>query len=162
MFPAKELMDFRQETVQTKYNVCVASGKAKFFLSIRETLYWYCEDKFYVHHSQFTVLISRTYYRSYRPYPGYPADTRMLWRIEYVISSGALIPSPVWGFQTRAFPDFKVEKVLVPSYAFSGQTFEVSWTVRNIGKVGNVLTTWYDAVFIGKSTEFNAARFVTK
>ena len=82
----------------------------------------------------------------------------MLWRIEYVISSGALIPSPVWGFQTRAFPDFKVEQVLVPPNAFSGQTFEVSWTVRNIGKVGNVLTTWYDAVFIGKSTDMRSAR----
>ena len=83
----------------------------------------------------------------------------MLWRIEYVISSGALIPSPVWGFQTRAFPDFKVEKVLVPPNAFSGLTFEVSWIVRNIGKVGNALTTWYDGVYIGKSTNIRLARF---
>ena len=108
------------------------------------------------------LLVSRTYYRRYSPYPGYPPDTRMLWRIEYVVSSGALIPSPVWGFQTRAFPDFKVEKVLVPPNAFSGQTFEVSWIVRNNGKVGNTLTTWYDAVFIGKSTDFRSARFVLK
>lgn len=103
----------------------------------------------------------RTYYRSYSPsYPGYPADTRMLWRIVYVTNSGALIPSPVWGFQTRACPDFKVEKILVPPNAFSGLTFDVSWTVRNIGKVGNVLRTWYDAVLIGKSTDSRSARFV--
>ncbi|XP_068683141.1 uncharacterized protein [Montipora foliosa] len=102
-----------------------------------------------------------TYYRRYSPYSGYPADTRMLWRIEYVLSSGALIPSPIWGFQTRAFPDFKVEKVLVPSNAFSGLTFEVSWIVRNIGKVGNALVTWYDSVYIGKSTNFRSARFAT-
>lgn len=84
----------------------------------------------------------------------------MLWRIEYVLSSGALIPSPIWGFQTRAFPDFKVEKVLVPPNAFSGLTFEVSWIVSNIGKVGNALVTWYDSVYIGKSTDFSSARFV--
>ena len=83
----------------------------------------------------------------------------MLWRIEFVISSGALIPSPVWGFQTRAFPDFKVERVLVPPNAFSGLTFEVSWIVRNIGKVGNALSTWYDGVYIGKSTNIRSARF---
>ena len=83
----------------------------------------------------------------------------MLWRIEYVLSSGALIPSPIWGFQTRAFPNFKVEKVLVPPNAFSGLTFEVSWIVRNIGKVGNTLVTWYDSVYIGKSTDFRFARF---
>ncbi|KAL9963564.1 hypothetical protein ACROYT_G027084 [Oculina patagonica] len=105
---------------------------------------------------------SWTYYRRYSPYSsGYPADTRMLWRIEYVLSSGELIPSPVWGFQTRAFPDFKVEKVLVPPNAFSGLTFEVSWIVRNIGKVGNTLATWYDSVYIGKSTDFRFARFAT-
>ena len=68
------------------------------------------------------------------------------------------MPSPVWGFQTRAFPDFKVEQVLTPPNAFSGQTFEVSWTVRNIGKVGNLLVAWVDAVFIGKSTDFRRAR----
>lgn len=84
----------------------------------------------------------------------------MLWRIEYVLSSGALVPSPIWGFQTRAFPDFKVEKVIVPPNAFSGLTFEVSWVVRNIGKVGNALRTWYDAVYIGKSTDFRNARLV--
>lgn len=108
------------------------------------------------------IIIFRTYYRRYSPYSGYPADTRMLWRIEYVLSSGALIPSPIWGFQTRAFPDFKVEKVLVPPNAFSGLTFEVSWIVRNIGKVGNALVTWYDSVYIGKSTDFSSARFVLK
>ncbi|KAJ7392608.1 hypothetical protein OS493_010259 [Desmophyllum pertusum] len=102
-----------------------------------------------------------TYYRRYSPYSGFPADTRMLWRIEYVLSSGALVPSPVWGFQTRAFPDFKVEKIMVPPNAFSGFTFEVSWIVRNIGKVGNALTTWYDSVFIGKSTVFRTARLAT-
>ncbi|KAL9963573.1 hypothetical protein ACROYT_G027096 [Oculina patagonica] len=102
-----------------------------------------------------------TYYQRYSPSSGYPADTRMLWRIEYVLSSGELIPSPVWGFQTRAFPDFKVEKVLVPPNAFSGLTFEVSWIVRNIGKVGNTLVTWYDSVYIGKSTDFRHARFAT-
>lgn len=109
----------------------------------------------------FHYLLRTSYYRSYSPsYPGYPADTRMLWRIVYVTNSGALIPSPVWGFQTRAFPDFKVEKILVPPNAFSGLTFDVSWTVRNIGKVGNVLRTWYDAVLIGKSTDSHSARFV--
>ena len=86
----------------------------------------------------------------------------MLWRIEYVLSSGALIPSPIWGFQTRAFPNFKVEKVLVPPNAFSGLTFEVWWIVRNIGKVGNTLVTWYDSVYVGKSTDFRFARFVSK
>ena len=51
---------------------------------------------------------------------------------------------------------------MVPPNAFSGLTFEVSWIVRNIGKVGNVLTTWYDGVFIGKSTDFRTARLVLK
>ena len=122
------------------------------------SFHWCRKGKFRFVADLIFPLLSRTYYRRYSPSSVYPADTRMLWRIEYVINSGALIPSPVWGFQTRAFPDFKVEQVLVPPNAFSGQTFEVSWTVRNIGKVGNVLTTWYDAVFIGKSTEIRSAR----
>ena len=55
-----------------------------------------------------------------------------------------------------------MEKVLVPPNAFSGLAFEVSWIVRNIGKVGNALVTWYDSVYIGKSTDFSSARFVSK
>ena len=99
----------------------------------------------------------RTYYPSQR----YPSNTKMLWQVNYVLTSGILIPSPVWGFRTRAYPDFTVQTVTVPPRAFSGQTFEVSWTVMNSGGAGNAVFYWHDAVYIGKTIALSDARRIT-
>lgn len=81
----------------------------------------------------------------YRPSSPYPPSTRMLWQVEYVVGGDSrrrrqseitIIPSPVWGFITRDFPDFTVNDIVLPDFAFSGQPIEISWEVQNIGQMG--------------------------
>ena len=62
-------------------------------------------------------------------------------QIEYILQQGSdetlgqnVIPSTVWGFQTRAYPDLTVTSVTLPDSAFTGQDVTVEWTVENIGK----------------------------
>ncbi|XP_048590560.1 uncharacterized protein LOC116611783 isoform X3 [Nematostella vectensis] len=100
--------------------------------------------------------------RGYSPGRRYPHGTKMLWKVEYMTSSGAKIPGPVWGFVTRHYNDFKVQIVTVPLGAFSGQSLSVSWTVRNIGGHSNAVFAWYDVVYISKTTEFSDARVFTR
>ncbi|KAJ8025089.1 Teneurin-3 [Holothuria leucospilota] len=95
---------------------------------------------------------------TYIPSTPYPPSTRMLWQVEYVLGEGTrrkrqdneitIIPSPVWGFVTRSFPDLTVTDINVPSIAFSGQNIEVSWQVENIGQMGVPFITWFDRVHL--------------
>ena len=95
--------------------------------------------------------------RSYVPRAAYLHDTKMLWQVEFVLRAGVLvnnasiIPSPVWGFKTKQYPDFKLVSVSAPSYAFSGRTFEVSWYVENVGSRGTSVYSWYDKVYVSLS-----------
>ena len=89
-------------------------------------------------------------YRRYVPDKAYQPGSRILWQIQYVIGPNQLLPSPVWSFKTTSFPDLAVIGVTIPSYVFSGDTFEVSWRVQNIGNISTGGTLWYDAVYISK------------
>lgn len=44
-------------------------------------------------------------------------------------------------------PDLAVTAVSAPTEGFSGQSFEVSWTVRNVGP-GEAAQAWYDSVYL--------------
>lgn len=80
--------------------------------------------------------VTITSQRSYQPQMPYAQNTQFLWQIGYVVPSDNgtdIIPSPVWGFQTKPFPDLRVASITVPDSAYSGQSFVVSWTVENIG-----------------------------
>ena len=95
----------------------------------------------------------------YTPMTSYPPGTRMNWQIEYITGINMTIPSPVWGFQTEPRPDLEVTSVTVPSYAFSGQSFSVSWTVINSGN-SSVTTSFTDSVFMGRTQVFSDSRRV--
>ena len=86
--------------------------------------------------------------------------TQFLWQIEYILSTNETLPSPQWGFETRKFPDLTVETITVPPIGYSGQSFEVRWTVRNIGNLTTQASTWYDAVYISFREDFRQARRV--
>ena len=95
--------------------------------------------------------------RVYAPQVAYPDDTRILWQVEYVLQAGfhvnniSVIPSPIWGFKTKQKPNFKLVSVSVPSYTFSGRSFEISWNVKNVGSRGTSVYSWYDRVYISLS-----------
>ena len=90
----------------------------------------------------------------------YPPGTRLLWQIEYITDTNMTVPSPIWGFMTQSFPDLSVSDIIVPDYAFSGQQFDISWTVINVGNISTSVHVWYDAIYIGRTTDFTMSRQV--
>lgn len=98
--------------------------------------------------------------RQYVPPSNYPPGTRILWRIEYVTGVDMTVPSPIWGFETEPHPDLQVTDVTVPSFAFSGQTFTVSWTVLNNGNLSVTVLSFYDSIYMGHSAAFSDSRRV--
>ena len=100
---------------------------------------------------------------SYQPLVAYMPNTRYLWQVEYVLETRSnnllnvtVVPSPIWGFQTRTYADFSVAQVFIPSEAFSGQDLTISWTVENIGSRGSTVSTWYDGVYLSQSPQYDA------
>ena len=95
------------------------------------------------------------------PQPSFYPGTRYSWQIEYITGTNGSVQSPIWSFETRAYPDLTVTSIRLPAMAFSGQTFEVSWTIENIGNLSSGSSYWNDAVYIGPSTEFRRSRRAT-
>lgn len=84
----------------------------------------------------------------YRPSSPYPHGARMLWQVEYVIAGEVtIVPSPIWGFITRSFPDLTVGEIVIPDFAFSGQAIAISWEVSNVGQMGVPGTGRLDYVY---------------
>jgi subtilase family serine protease len=55
---------------------------------------------------------------------------------------------PTQAFSVRHLPDLRVDTVINPSNAYSGQSISVSWKVKNYG-LGNTLTQqWQDKVYL--------------
>lgn len=79
--------------------------------------------------------------------PNLIPNTKYSWQVEIDIGQNDTIPSPKWSFKTRKVPDLTVESVVVQRVAFSGQSFVVQWTVRNIGSGITDTPSWYDYVY---------------
>lgn len=107
-----------------------------------------------------TLPTSITTLRYYRPDTHYPPGTKMSWQIEYRTDVNVTIPSPVWGFETEAFPDFAVTDIILPPFAFSGQDFDLSWTVINVGNLSSGAGAWYDRVWMGPTRDIRNSRRV--
>jgi len=114
------------------------------------------------------IETSERYYRPYRKNEWYPPSTKMLWQIEYVLEDGvtindvSIIPSPVWGFETRRVPDLKILSISAPSEVFTSRSVRVSWQVSNVGSGQNFQShDWIDKVFISKSRDLDFG-FLTK
>lgn len=84
----------------------------------------------------------------------------MRWRIQYIVNENSTIPSPVWRFETEPHPDLQVFSVSALSFAFSGQSFSVSWTVVNKGNLSVIAPGYADSVFIGHSVNFSSSHLV--
>ncbi|CAC5402582.1 unnamed protein product [Mytilus coruscus] len=80
-------------------------------------------------------------------WPSYPKATKYEIYVEIDIGKNSTIPSPKWSFETRKIPDLTVESVAVQRVAFSGQSFVVQWTVRNIGSGITDTSSWNDFVY---------------
>lgn len=106
-----------------------------------------------------TEPIAVTNTRSFYPSTNYPPGTRYFWRIEYITTENMTIPSPIWGFETEPFPDLQVTDVIAAPFAFSGQSFQISWTVINNGNL-SININWHDRIYIGRTTDFFDSRSV--
>ena len=98
--------------------------------------------------------------RHYQPASPYPPGTRMSWQVQYRTDANLTIPSPVWGFETEVFPDFAVTDITLPPFAFSGQDFELSWTVINVGNLSSSVGVWLDGVRMGPTQDISDSRIV--
>ena len=87
--------------------------------------------------------------RRYRYPQLYPA-TLYYWQVEYVTGANVSVLSPIWSFETLPLPDLTVTAITLPPMAFSGQTFDVTWTVENIGNLSTGVSNWRDAVHISR------------
>lgn len=56
---------------------------------------------------------------------------------------------------TVLMPDLVVESVDAPSDAYSGQPFELTWTVRNTGVDPTPGRNWYDSVYLSRDMNFD-------
>lgn len=53
-------------------------------------------------------------------------------------------------------PDLQVDSILTPNNAFSGQTINISWTVRNHGTGVTDVSNWKDRVYLSQDSILNA------
>ncbi len=57
-------------------------------------------------------------------------------------------------------PDLQVTSIVRPGNAFSGQTIDLTWTVKNEGTGSTIATAWNDQLFLSKEATFNGAEAV--
>ncbi|MEA3445820.1 MAG: CARDB domain-containing protein, partial [Bacteroidota bacterium] len=60
--------------------------------------------------------------------------------------------STVQTFTTRFLPDLIVNDVQVPTSAYSGQNFTVSWEIKNQGSGSTMSQQWYDRAYLSTDT----------
>lgn len=65
--------------------------------------------------------------------------------------------SPVQTFTTRFLPDLLVTNVQVPTSAYSGQNFTLTWTVKNQGSGNSTAQQWYDRVYLSTDATLETA-----
>ncbi len=54
------------------------------------------------------------------------------WSRIFVLSAVNLLNGPIYSFTTRFLPDIHVPTVQVPTSAYSGQNFSISWEVNKL------------------------------
>lgn len=82
-------------------------------------------------------------------------DTWYNWTVTSTNIHGE-VEGPVWSFRVGTAPDLVVDAVSVAPTAFSGQTIEVSWDIRNDGNGGTNAPRWYDDVYLSDNTTLDS------
>ncbi|MCH8524562.1 MAG: T9SS type A sorting domain-containing protein, partial [Balneolales bacterium] len=73
---------------------------------------------------------------------------------EYTTSNNVSEPIPIT-ITTSPYPDLQVTSVVAPATTFSGDSINVSWTVKNFGTGPTVPSQWTDAIYLGESEELD-------
>ena len=64
---------------------------------------------------------------------------------------------PIKRFALRYLPDLIVYSVTVPSSVYSGQTFSLSWQIKNIGLGSTLSSSWYDIAYLSADAVLNTS-----
>jgi hypothetical protein len=91
-----------------------------------------------------------------RQVTGLSYGTKYNWRVRGKSEGVVGDWSAVWHFTTlAAMPDLQVTQVQVPSTAYSGQSYQVSWVVKNTDLGGTNTPLWHDGVWFSPDSVFN-------
>ena len=132
-------------------------------VNLRTTLYWppyvptaiFCYVFIWVQGSNQPAQPTTTVYsNNFIPSTSYVPGTALYWQIQFFVTNNNFIPSPIWGFQTKSYPDLSVLVVSIPSSTFSGEQIQVSWTITNIGSSNTGVFSWTDGIYLGQSASF--------
>ena len=107
-----------------------------------------------------SIPINTTTTQLFGPTFSYTPGTKINWKIEYVVKGNATLPSPIWRFETEPHPDLLVNAVTTSPFAFSGQSFLVSWTVVNRGNLSVITPGYTDSIYIGHSEKFSSSHLI--
>lgn len=78
------------------------------------------------------------------------------WRI-VAKNSYCQTAGPIQRFALRYLPDLIVQSVTVPASAYSGQSFTVSWQIKNNGQGSTQSTSWYDIAYLSTDAVLNTS-----
>jgi hypothetical protein len=81
------------------------------------------------------------------------------WRVQSTNQFGNSAWSGPWSFSTETLPDLTVAQVQVPSAAWSGQEFQMSWSVKNTGTASTGSTPWADNIYLSLDSTFTLQSF---
>ncbi|KAL4240889.1 hypothetical protein ACF0H5_001671 [Mactra antiquata] len=108
-------------------------------------------------HQTFTV-VTEPFYDVNNLKPG----TKYLWQVVYqYLQRNDTYLSPVWAFETRFFADLVVESIDIPKKGFTGETYEIKWTVVNKG-IATQTYYWYDAVYMSWGSDFRSSTLIAR
>ncbi len=90
-------------------------------------------------------------------YNGLNYGTTYNWRVVAKNSCDQMVPGSIQQFTVRHLPDLVVDTVIAPATAYSGETIQVEWHVRNQGSGGTQSQLWSDAVFLSTDATLNTS-----
>jgi hypothetical protein len=103
-----------------------------------------------------------TTYTSYQYISSLEPSTKYQWQVVYHSTGGELYYSPVWVFETIKFADLAIRQIIIPQSGYTGETYEIKWTVVNIGNITTLTSYWTDAVYLSWDTAFNNAKLIAQ
>lgn len=79
------------------------------------------------------------------------------WKVVAKNVCNQMVSSSINGFSIRNLPNLQVDTVIAPVTAFSGQSIQIQWQVKNTGPGSTLSTGWSDAVFLSTDATLNVS-----
>jgi hypothetical protein len=105
-----------------------------------------------------TFVTSNSYFKVQSLSPA----TQYQWQVVYHSSREDTYFSPIWLFETQKFADLIVRQIIIPPEGLTGESYEVKWTVENIGNITTSTSYWTDAVYLSWDTAFNNVKLIAQ